>query len=518
MDSQENPGNTYGPFHLAANSQLNPQISLYKGENADGTSALLWIAPKTDSSDQVSLSESNFIETLSALPAHLSLPIIEQDPTHPPSWVAHRAPNGQSINDFTTAVGKLDLPTTQSLFIKFLGLVQDLHTASFYHGNLSPETIFIGENGIEIAPSYEVIERQLNTNSTITPQKWISNERILRKQPSPEEDVQAIVLLFVFVLGGIRNPDVVNRTDLLNQASKYLSTLQINESCREILLSSLTETHSEKSLSGEVMWAIKNLKNSSTEEIPVVTKAVENYEAEQLEPPSPTEFVATSPQRNIRPTKKNLIYSAVSIVYIVTVVLLIVAKSDNSSLNSEVKELNGQIDSLESDNGDKDNTISSLEVDLSNVLYDLDTANSTIDVLQQPQSTYFDYDGSWSLSLNGDESCKGWASNNEVCALIPKNLTISSGSTFFDGYLISTITDGYSTLGGYFGSSTDLGFRSCNGYDYFADITMNMTAIEISPSPTGIIATVAYGDVLVESPSQRGCDATSISFSFTATR
>jgi cell division protein FtsL len=305
---------------------------------------------------------------------------------------------------------------------------------------------------------------------------------------------------------------------LLNQASKYLSTLQINESCREILLSSLTETHSEKSLSGEVMWAIKNLKNSSTEEIPVVTKAVENYEAEQLEPPSPTEFVATSPQRNIRPTKKNLIYSAVSIVYIVTVVLLIVAKSDNSSLNSEVKELNGQIDSLESDNGDKDNTISSLEVDLSNVLYDLDTANSTIDVLQQPQSTYFDYDGSWSLSLNGDESCKGWASNNEVCALIPKNLTISSGSTFFDGYLISTITDGYSTLGGYFGSSTDLGFRSCNGYDYFADITMNMTAIEISPSPTGIIATVAYGDVLVESPSQRGCDATSISFSFTATR
>lgn len=518
MESQENPGNSYGPFHLAANSQLNLQIGLYKGENADGTSALLWIAPKTDSSDQVSLSESNFIETLSALPAHLSLPIIERDPTHPPSWVAHRAPNGQSIDDFTTAVGKLDLPTVQSLFIKFLGLVQDLHTASFYHGNLSPETVFIGENGIEIAPSYEVIERQLNTNSTITPQKWISNERILRQQPSPEEDVRAIVLLFVFVLGGIRNPDVVNRTDLLNQASKYLSTLQINESCREILLSSLTETHSEKSLSSEVMWAIKNLKNSSTEEIPVVAKSVENYEAEQLEPPTPTEFVATSPQRNIRPTKKNLIYSAVSIVYLVTAVLLIVAKSDNSSLNSEVKKLDGQIDSLESDNGDNDNTISSLEQDLSNVQYELDTANSTIDVLQQPQTTYFDYDGSWSLSLNGDESCTGWESNNEVCARIPTSLTISSGSIMFNGTLISTITNGYPTLGGYFGSGTDYSFTSCDGYDDYADITINMTATEISPSPTGIIATVAYGDVSVKAPSQNDCYAVSITFSFTATR
>jgi cell division protein FtsL len=518
MDSQENPGNTYGPFHLAANSQLNPQISLYKGENADGTSALLWIAPKTDSSDQVSLSESNFIETLSALPAHLSLPIIEQDPTHPPSWVAHRAPNGQSIDDFTTAVGKLDLPTTQSLFIKFLGLVQDLHTASFYHGNLSPETIFIGENGIEIAPSYEVIERQLNTNSTITPQKWISNERILRKQPSPEEDVQAIVLLFVFVLGGIRNPDVVNRTDLLNQASKYLSTLQINESCREILLSSLTETHSEKSLSGEVMWAIKNLKNSSTEEIPVVTKAVENYEAEQLEPPSPTEFVATSPQRNIRPTKKNLIYSAVSIVYIVTVVLLIVAKSDNSSLNSEVKELNGQIDSLESDNGDKDNTISSLEVDLSNVLYDLDTANSTIDVLQQPQSTYFDYDGSWSVELDGPGSCTGWGSNTDICSQYPVVMSISSGFVSFGSSIIPPTSYGYAVSGGYFSNGNDSSYFKCGSTDTNATIEVSLTATSLSPSVDGIQATAVSGTAKVKSPETNNCRSSSITFSFTATR
>jgi cell division protein FtsL len=266
------------------------------------------------------------------------------------------------------------------------------------------------------------------------------------------------------------------------------------------------------------MWAIKNLKNSSTEEIPVVTKAVENYEAEQLEPPSPTEFVATSPQRNIRPTKKNLIYSAVSIVYIVTVVLLIVAKSDNSSLNSEVKELNGQIDSLESDNGDKDNTISSLEVDLSNVLYDLDTANSTIDVLQQPQSTYFDYDGSWSVELDGPGSCTGWGSNTDICSQYPVVMSISSGFVSFGSSIIPPTSYGYAVSGGYFSNGNDSSYFKCGSTDTNATIEVSLTATSLSPSVDGIQATAVSGTAKVKSPETNNCRSSSITFSFTATR
>ena len=518
MDSQDSTSRNYGSYNTTADSQLSPDINLFRSTNNEGRQAILWISPKKDSTSAPFLLESNFIETLKALPEHLSCPIIDRDPSQPPMWVAHQAPDGQSINDFINAVEQLDIPTAQSLFIKLIDLVQDLHQADFCHGNLRPETIFIGEGGIEIAPSYEFVERNLASNLAIDPQKWISAEQLQHKLPTAEEDVQAIALLFVFVLGGIRNPNVVNRADLLNQASKYLSALPISAPCSKILLGSLTESDAAKPSISEVMWAIENLTNFFIEKTPLVMQSSENLEVNQGVPLNPFQLTVQGSQGNKRPTKKNLIYSAVAIIYLVTVILLIVAKSNNSALNSEVKELNGQIDSLLNDIDDKDNTISSLEEDLSSVQNELATTNNTVDVLQQPQSTYFDYDGSWSLSLNGDESCTGWTSNNVVCARIPNNLTISSGSIFFDGDLISTITDGYSTLGGYFGSSTDYSYSTCGGYDLYADITINMTATEISPSPTGIIATVAYGDVLIKTPSQHGCNAASISFSFTATR
>ena len=525
MDSSETSSRTYGSYNTTANSQLSPDINLFRSTNNEGKSAILWIAPKRDSVSTPFLLESNFIATLNSLPRHLSLPIVEKEVATPPSWIAHQGPNGLSIDEFISAVSQLDTPTAQSLFIKLLDLVRELHASSFFHGNLRPETIFIGEDGIEIAPSYETIERDLAYGSNVTPQKWISKQRIQHTRPTAEEDLEAIVLLFIYVLGGIRNPNVVNRSQLLNQASKYLSMLPVNPSCRNLLMATLNENISGKPSISTVMWAIENLTNTATVEVPVVAKAVENSEIKQLEPPSPAQIVDPRPEGKKRPKKKILVYGAVSIVYLVTAILLIVAKSNNSSLNSEVKDLNGQIDSLLNDIDDKDDTISDLEdsnaslgEDLSVVKNELATTNSTIDVLQQPQPTYFDYDGSWSLSLNGDESCTGWTSNNVVCARIPENLTISSGSIFFDGDLISTITGGYSTLGGYFGSSTDYSYTSCNGYDDYADITINMTATEISPSPTGIIATVAYGDVLIKSPSQHGCNAASISFSFTATR
>ena len=266
------------------------------------------------------------------------------------------------------------------------------------------------------------------------------------------------------------------------------------------------------------MWAIKNLKNSSTEEIPVVAKSVENYEAEQLEPPSPTEFVATSPQRNIRPTKKNLIYSAVSIVYLVTAVLLVVAKSDNSSLNSEVKKLDGQIDSLESDNGDKDNTISSLEEDLSNVQYELDTANSTIDVLQQPQSTYFDYDGSWYVELDGPGSCTGWTSNTDICSQYPVEMSIYSGSVSFGNSIIPSTSSGYAISGGYFSSGTNSSDFNCGSTNTNVTIEVSLTATSLSPSVDGIRATAISGSAKVKAPETNNCRSLSISFSFTATR
>jgi hypothetical protein len=527
MNSQENTGNTYGSFHLASHSQLSQEIALYRGESVDGTAALLWIPPKAESSEQISVSEAKFFRTLSALPAHLSLPIIERDPTHPPSWVAHRAPSGQSIDEFTTAVGQLDIPIAQSLFIKLIDLVQGLHAHHRYHGNLRPETIFVGEDGIELAPSYEVIERRLNSTSTIAPTKWTSKEKVYHEPISSDEDVQAIALLFIFVLGGIRDPGVTMRTELLVQAKNYLLTLSANKSSIKILLETLKEYKSGRPSLSEVLWAIENLTNLSIEKAPAIVKSSELPGVKRFEPSSPFQLPVESSEVKKRSTKKVLIYSLVSIIYLVTAILLVVAKSNNSSLNSEVKELNGQIDSLLNDIDDKDNTISDLEdsnaslgEDLSSVQYDLATANSTIDVLQQPQSTYFDYDGSWQLFSNGDESCRGWTDSARVCTRL-KNVTrftISSGSVTFSDNIISSIYAGYSTSGGFFGSVTEEAWGTCGDLDTYANVTFNLIADTVSPRVSGIQATDAHGEITLKVPSQRGCDGASLSFSFTATR
>jgi hypothetical protein len=478
----------------------------------------LWIAPETDSAAKPLLKESQHIKALSSLPRHLSLPIVEKEVATPPSWVAHQGPNGLSIDEFISAVSQLDTPTAQSLFIKLLDLIRKLHASSFFHGNLRPETIFIGEDGIEIAPSYETIERDLAYGSNVTPQKWISKQRIQHTRPTAEEDLEAIVLLFIYVLGGIRNPNVTNRSQLLSQASKYLSMLPVNPSCRNLLMASLNENISGKPSISTVMWAIENLTNTATVEIPVVAKAVENSEIKQLEPPSPTQIADPRPEGKKRPKKKILIYSAVSIVYLVTAILLIVAKSNNSSLNSEVKDLNGQIVSLLNDIDDKDNTIRSLEEDLSTVQFDLSAANSTIDVLQLPQSTYFDYDGSWSVELDGPGSCTGWSSNIDICDQYPVVMSISSGYVSFGSSIIPPTSYGYAVSGGYFSNGTNSSYFNCGSTDTTVTIEVSLTATSLSPSVDGLQATAISGTAKIKSPETNSCRSSSISFSFTATR
>jgi len=525
VESSETSSRKYGSYNTTTDSQLSPDINLFRSTNNEGKSAILWIAPETDSAAKPLLKESQHIKALSSLPRHLSLPIIEKEVATPPSWVAHQGPNGLSIDEFISAVSQLDTPTAQSLFIKLLDLIRELHASSFFHGNLRPETIFIGEDGIEIAPSYETIERDLAYGSNVTPQKWISKQRIQHTRPTAEEDLEAIVLLFIYVLGGIRNPNVTNRSQLLSQASKYLSMLPANPSCSKILLETLDENLLGKPSISTVMWAIENLVNSSIVEVPIVAKAAESSEIKQLKPPSPTQIVVPRPEGKKRPTKKILIYSAVSIVYLVTAILLIVAKSNNSSLNSEVKELNGQIDSLLNDIDDKDNTISDLEdsnaslgEDLSSVQYDLATANSTIDVLQLPQSTYFDYDGSWSVELDGPGSCTGWGSNTDICSQYPVVMSISSGFVSFGSSIIPPTSYGYAVSGGFFSNGTNSSYFNCGSTNTNATIEVSLTATSLSPSVDGIQATAVSGTAKVKSPETNNCRSSSISFSFTATR
>ena len=363
-----------------------------------------------------------------------------------------------------------------------LDLIRELHASSFIHGNLRPETIFIGEDGIEIAPSYETIERDLAYGSNVTPQKWISKQRIQHTRPTAEEDLEAIVLLFIYVLGGIRNPNVVNRSQLLNQASKYLSMLPVNPSCRNLLMATLNENISGKPAISTVMWAIENLTNTATVEVPVVAKAVENSEIKQLEPPSPAQIVDPRPEGKKRPKKKILVYSAVSIVYLVTAILLIVAKSNNSSLNSKTSEL-----------------------------------IKTIEELQQTKSTNFNFDGSWSI-LPFNEVCDGWADNEEQCSGLPSNLEISSGSITFETNLISTFSNGGSTDVGYIANVRKDNFGYCGDLAIYANVSFQLIADEITPSTYDILANHANGNLSIEVPEQHGCNAASVSFSFTATR
>ena len=162
MESQDEHNHQYGSFSLDTNSQLSPDMALHRCTSTEGVPVILWVAPNVNTSATPISLDSDFLETLSSLAVHHSLPIIDRDPSNHPSWVAHQAPSGQSIEEFISTVGKLDIPIAQSLFIKFIDLIQELHASNFFHGNLRPESIFVGEEGIEIAPSYEIIERQFN--------------------------------------------------------------------------------------------------------------------------------------------------------------------------------------------------------------------------------------------------------------------------------------------------------------------------------------------------------------------
>jgi hypothetical protein len=190
-----------------------------------------------------------------------------------------------------------------------------------------------------------------------------------------------------------------------------------------------------------------------------------------------------------------------------------------------MNDLNSQIASLLNDIDDKDKTISDLEdsnaslgEDLSTVQYDLATANSAIDVLQQPQSTYFDYDGSWSVELDGPGSCTGWSSNTDICSQYPVEMSIYSGSVSFGNSIIPSTNYGYSVSGGYFTDGSNSNYFSCSGVSTTASIVVNLTATALSPSVDGIKATAVSGTAQVKMTPQRGCRASSISFSFTATR
>ena len=525
MESQDEHNHQYGSFSLDTNSQLSPDMALHRCTSTGGVPVILWVAPHVNTSATPISLDSDFLETLSALAVHHSLPIIDRDPSNHPSWVAHQAPSGQSIEEFISTVGKLDIPIAQSLFIKFIDLIQELHASNFFHGNLRPESIFVGEEGIEIAPSYEIIERHLNSNSTISPNKWISNGQIEHTPPTAAEDVQAIVLLFTFVLGGIRNPNVVNRLELLNQATKYLSVLPINASCRKILLTTLADDDSDKPSIGEVMWAIENLTHFSIERTPTFTNPTEDTEVKLFDPPHSFQLPNQSSQRNKRPTKKILIYSAISVIYLVTAILLIVAKSNNSSLNSELAKLNGRIDSLVGDNGNKNSTISdleatmsSLENDLSSSQYNLDSANSTIETLQQPQSTYFDYDGSWSVALDGPGTCTGWTSNSDVCDQYPVSMSIYSGSVNFSNSNIPSTYSGYPISGGYYSDGSDSTYFTCDNLNTTAKVEVNLTATELEMTSGGMKATAIFGTARVTNSPQHGCNKSSILFSFSATR
>ena len=290
-----------------------------------------------------------------------------------------------------------------------------------------------------------------------------------------------------------------------------LETLEVNKSGRPSL--------------NEVLWAIENLTDLSTEKAPAIVKSSELPGVKRFEPSQPFQLPVASSEGKKHLTKKILIYSLISIIYLVTAILLIVAKSNNSSLNSKAKVLNGQIDSLLKDIDEKDKKISSLEdsnaslgEDLSSVQYDLATANSTIDVLQQPQSTYFDYDGSWSVELDGPGSCSGWNSNADICSQYPVVMNISSGNVSFGSSIIPPTTFGYAVSGGYFSDGTNSSYFNCGGTDTDATIEVSLTATSLSPSVDGIQATAVSGTAKVKSPETNNCRSSSISFSFTATR
>lgn len=434
-----------------------------------------------------------------------------------PEWVVHAAPTGQSLRTIQGSNGPLPADVARTLLARVIDVVIELHRLGLPHGNINPDTVFVNESGVELIPSYECIDRQLATPGSRPRSIWTSEEMERSEPPREPEDVRAIALLFVQLIGMIDDALIKNRTEASQHARELIDRSDFEEPLKVSLSRALSPRVDERpSLSVFRSSMSEDQAQSSTwpatEQKPNPLKTIGAMLRRILSPETP------HLQRRLRWVRR---IAAASILVVVLATGITIVRNEQAAsraLRGDVAALESELRSAEADAKETGSKLRTAESTISDLESDLQSAQSEIELLSAPQSTYFDYDGYWTVELSSPGVCSGWSSNSTICSQYPSSMTIRYGTVTFGNYSVPPISSGGATPGGFKASSRNTTYYSCGDRNTTAVVTLSLVAESLTPTTDGISVEAASGTLTVESAPQFGCIRSSISFSISAYR
>lgn len=443
-------------------------------------------------------------------------PPITVDEGDNPEWIVHEAPSGQSLRTIHRSNGPLTADVARTLLARVLDVVIELHRHGLPHGNINPDTVFVNESGVELLPSYECIDRQLIAPSSRPRSIWTSEEMEHGKSPRESEDVRALALLYVQLTGMIDDSLITNRIEASQHARDSIGQADIEEPMKILLSRALSPKVDDRPALSELRSLVNEDAQGSTWPVPehkpnplttmrAMLRRISSPEAPHL-------------QRRFRWVRRIATASILVMALVIGITNVRNEQATSRALRGEISILESDLRSAEADAEEMGSNLATAESTISDLESDLQSTQSEIELLSAPQSTYFDYDGFWTVELTSPGVCSGWSSNSTICSQYPTSMTISYGSVTFGNYSVPPISSGGATPGGFKASGRDSTYYSCDGRNTTAVVTLSLIAESLTPTVEGISVASASGTLTVESSPQFGCIRSSISFSINAYR
>jgi serine/threonine protein kinase len=444
-------------------------------------------------------------------------PPITVDGGDNPEWVVHSAPSGQSLRTIQRSNGPLSVDVARTLLARVIDVVIELHHLGLPHGNINPDTVFVNESGVELIPSYECIDRQLATPGSRPRSIWTSEEMERSEPPRESEDVRALALLFVQLIGMIDDALIKNRTEVSQHARELIGRSVFEEPLKvslsralsprvderptlSIFRSSISEDQAQDST-----WPVTEQKPNPLKTMRAVLRRISSPETPHL-------------QRRLRWVRRIAAASILVIALVTGITTVRNEQATSKALRGDVAVLESDLRSAEADAEEMGSNLRTAESTISDLESDLQTAQSEIELLSAPQSTYYDYDGYWTVELSGPGVCSGWTSNTSACSWFPESMSISYGSVTFGNYSVPPISSGGATPGGFNASGRNSDYYTCDYSETTAVVTLNLVAESLTPTTDGISVDYASGTLTVEISPQFGCTRSSKAFSIVAYR
>jgi serine/threonine protein kinase len=477
-----------------------------------------WDSPVSPLPSSVSPTLTELLNRRSKIESGVISPPIMVDQRENPEWVIHPAPAGQSVRTIRSSNGALTIEIAQTLLARVIDVLSVLHRHELPHGNINPDTIFVNDAGIELIPSYECMDRQLPNANNRPRNIWTSEEMERSEQPTQAEDVFALALVFVTMTAHIDDSLIKSRSEASQFARLSLQGLSLAESAKVILHRALSQNVDERPGISELRLAI-------TQNVALHSQGFKAKHRTKLIN-SKKEFLRKSlgKRRSGRSSKvRRLVKLVIALVVIVALISgLILIRNEQATSNNlrqEIASLASDLGTAEINLNEVDSKLRIAESKIGELESELLSAQSAIDLLTTAQSTYYDYEGNWTIELTNPGLCTGWNDNSSACDQTPTSFSISDGAVNFGfNEVVSTTLWGGETSGGFSASEMVDSYSYCGSSDTSASIALQLSAVMVTPTTSGLKVSEASGTLKVDVPPQAGCVRASIFLEFTAHR